>query len=271
MVPFSLRQFAFSVTVLIGLMSIQPASASSILVFGDGFSTGAENNLNQTLTGLGHTVININGRPLTDADFVGIDTAWHVGSSNAGYFGGTTVPALQNFLNGGGGLHLTGENASFAGALNQALLDNLVNPFITDAPLVAGGDVFGAITVTTALATDVADILNTPNLIARTGLGAIASGELIGVDAGNAFAANGFGQVIGAVYGPNDVVVPDARLSIITDVNWLLSSGSDDVIENLQIFLQGGPEIVAMPEPGTAMLLVASGVIIIACRRRKRA
>ncbi|CAN0560694.1 unnamed protein product, partial [Laminaria digitata] len=203
-------------TVLIGLVSIQPASASSILVFGDGFSTNAANSLTQTLTGLGHTVFN-QGAALTDADFTGIDTAWHVGSNNASFFSGTTLTALENFLNGGGGLHLTGENASFAGALNTALLDNLVNPFITDPPVVAGGDVFGSVTVTVALPADVEEILNTPNLIAGMGLGAIGSGELLGVDAGNMFAASGAGQVVGAIYGPNDLIVPDARLSIITD------------------------------------------------------
>lgn len=225
----------------------------------------------QTLTGLGHTVYHPGAAALTNADFVGVDTAWHVGSSDASYFAGSTLPALQTFMNAGGGLHLTGENASFAGALNTALLDNLVNPFITDAPVVAGGDVFGSVTVTTALPADIEEILNTPNLIAGSGLGAIAGGELLGVDAGNSFAANPFGQVIGAIYGPNDMIVPDARLSIITDVNWLLSSGSTDVIENLQLFLEGGATVVAMPEPATALLLASAGFLMVVYRRRKSA
>lgn len=268
--PFSLRQFAFSMAVLFGLVSIQPASASSILVFGDGFSTNAANSVEQTLAGLGHTVTNVGGAALTDADFVGIDTAWHVGSSNASYFGGTAVAALENFLNGGGGLHLTGENASFAGPLNTVLLDNLVNPHITDPTIFAGGNANGSASVTTALAADVADILNTPNLIAGTQFGVNTGGALIGVDSGNAFAANGSGQVVGAVFGPNDLVVTGARLSIITDVNWLLSSGNDDVVENLQTFLQGGPEVIAMPEPGTALLMASAGFLMISYRRRKR-
>lgn len=267
---FLYRQFVFPLTVLFGLVSIQPASASSILVFGDGFSTSVANNLVQTLTGLGHTVNNSGAAALTDADFVGVDTAWYVGSNNASFLSGTTLPALQNFLNGGGGLHLTGENASFAGALNTALLDNLVNPFITDAPVVAGGNVFGSVTVTAALPADVEEILNTPNLIAGMGLGAIASGELVGVDAGNVFAANGSGQVVGAIYGPNDLIVPDARLSIIMDMNWLVSSGSTDVIENLQLFLEGGATVVAMPEPGTGLLLASAGFLVVSYRRRKR-
>ena len=72
-----------------------------------------------------------------NADFVGIDTAWHVGSS-AAYLTGTTASAINDFVFSGGGLHLTGENGPFAAALNSALLD-LVNPMITDPTLAAGG------------------------------------------------------------------------------------------------------------------------------------
>lgn len=268
---YLVRRILSAATLLSGLVFVQPAAASSILVFGDGFGTNAGNSLVQTLTAFGHTVYDSGAVPLTDADFVGVDTAWHVGSSDANFLAGTTLPALQNFLNAGGGLHLTGENASFAGALNTVLLDNLVNPFITDPDVVAGGDVFGSVTVTAALPADIEEILNMPNLIAGSGLGAIASGELLGVDAGNSFAANGSGQVIGAIYGPNDMTVPDSRLSIITDVNWLLSSGNSDVIDNLQLFLEGGATVVAMPEPGTALLFASAGFLVVAYRRRKSA
>ncbi|CAN0511793.1 unnamed protein product, partial [Laminaria digitata] len=57
----------------------------------------------------------------------------------------------------------------------------------------------------------------------------------------------------------------------ITDVNWLLSSGSSDAIENLQLFLEGGATVVAVPEPGTALLLASAGFLVVAYRRRKSA
>ena len=270
---FSLfRLSLFAAGVVLGLGAAQPASAASILIFGDGFGTSAASDLAATLTGLGHSVVNPGGGvPLTDADFIGIDTAWHVGSSAAYISSGTTPTALQNFLSAGGGLHLTGENAAFAGALNTALLDNLVNPFITDPTIIAGGTISDPTMIATGVSPSIADVLAVPNNIAGSSLGTIATGELLNVDAGNTFAVSSGGAVVGAVFGNVDVIIPGSRLSIIMDVNWLLNPASNQVIDNLQTFLQGGPEVVAMPEPGTALLLVTAGLFAAACRRRKPA
>lgn len=73
-----------------------------------------------------------------------------------------------------------------------------------------------------------------------------------------------------SVVNHGGVAVPGVRISILTDVNWLLNSGDIDVVENLQTYLQGGPEVVAMPEPGTTMLLVTAGFLGVVCRRRQR-
>lgn len=267
---FLSRRFVFPMVTALGLVFIQPASASNILVFGDGFGTSAANSLEQSLIALGHTVVNHGAAsPLTNTDFVGVDTAWHVGSSAAYINSGTTPSALHNFLFAGGGLHLTGENGGFAGSLNTALLDTLVNPLITDPNLIAGGTVIAPVTIATGLSASIADVLTAPNNVAGSSINAAATGELLGVEAGNAFALSG-GSVVGAVFGPGDLIDPGARISILMDVNWLLGSGDIDVIENLQVFLEGGPTVVAMPEPGTALLLVSSGFLVIAYRRRRR-
>jgi len=146
-----------------------------------------------------------------------------------------------------------------------------VNPFITDPSVIAGGKVFGSVTIATALAPTVTDVPSSLNNIARSSTGVNAAAELLGVESGNAFAFGSAGEVVGAVFGPGDVVVPGARISILTDVNWLFNSGDIDVVDNLQLFLEGGATVVAMPEPGTALLLVTVGLFVVACWRRKRA
>ena len=263
------RRYSFAAVAVFGFGISQPASAAQILLFGDGFGTNVSIFLTNTLTGLGHTVVNRGGAALTDADFVGIDTAWHVGSSNASYFGGTMVSALHNFLNSGGGLHLTGENPAFAAPLNTALLVNIVNPFTTGPLVFLGGTDPGPVTIANSLHAGIADALTSPNFIAGTIIGAISTGQLLGLGAGNTLAVGSHGEAVGAIFGANDPTVPDARLSIMLDVNWL-GGGDGDVVENLQLFLQGGPEVVAMPEPGTAILLVTAGIFMVASRRRKQ-
>ncbi|MGB0629837.1 MAG: PEP-CTERM sorting domain-containing protein [Alphaproteobacteria bacterium] len=251
------------------LGAVQQASAASILIFGDGFGTTAAGDLEATLTGLGHTVVNHGAAtPLSDADFVGIDTAWHVGSS-ATYLSNSQT-ALLNFMVAGGGLHLTGENPALASSQNAALLHLLVNPLITGSSLSEGGSASSIVTISLGLPPSIADVLTVPNDIIGRPIGAFATGELVGVDADNVFANDG-STVVGAVYGAGDLIVPGARLSIMMDVNWLSSSFDADVVDNLQTFLQGGPEVVAMSEPGTVLLLAAAGLFVVASRRRERA
>jgi hypothetical protein len=264
-----IRRYLFAVATVLGLGFAQPANAANILVFGDGFGSNAANELEATLTGLGHTVVNLGvTRPLTDPDFIGIDTAWHVGSS-ASYFSSSRNP-LRNFLLAGGGLHLSGENSAFNSA-NSEMLNSLVNDFIFGPGLSAGGTATSIVTVATGLPSNIADILSVPNNIAGVPVGAFAMGELLGVEAGNIFASNGT-EVVGVVYGAGDLIVPEARLSIMMDVNWFSGSFAfdDAIVENLQVFLEGGATVVAMPEPGTALLLVTAGFLGVACRRRKR-
>lgn len=262
------RRFAIAAVAVFGFGLAQPASAASILIFGDGFGTSAASDLETTLTGLGHTVVNHGAATaLTDADFVGIDTAWHVGSS-AAYLSDSQT-ALLNFMVAGGGLHLTGENPALASSQNTAFLHFLVNPLITGPSLSDGGSASSIVTISLGLPPSIADVLTVPNDITGQPIGAFFTGEILGVEADNIFANDG-STVVGAVYGDGDLIVPGARLSIMMDVNWLSNSFDVDVVENLQTFLQGGPEVVAMPEPGTAMLIVTAGIFVVAQRRRKR-
>ena len=48
-----LRRYFFAAAAVLGLGSVQPASAAQILVFGDGFETSAASSLEATLTSLG--------------------------------------------------------------------------------------------------------------------------------------------------------------------------------------------------------------------------
>lgn len=272
---FSFRRVLSAVVMLFGLAYAQPASAAKILIFGDGFlggfSTIVQDTLRQTLTGFGHTVFSSGSAGLTDADFVGVDTAWHVGSTDPNFLAGTTLPALQNFLNAGGGLHLTGENPGFASDHNQALLDNLVNPFVTVPTILQGGNHSDSVQISTALHAEIADVLNSPNDISNALLDVDSAGELLGVDRQNNLAeGDSPGIAIGAIFGGRDMVVPGARLSIIMDVNWFLSDDSADIIENLQVFLEGETTVVAMPEPGSALLFASVGFLVIRRRHRKR-
>jgi hypothetical protein len=274
--PFSFRRVLSALVMLFGLAYVQPASAAKILIFGDGFLGGfdtiIQDTLRQTLIGFGHTVIDQGSAALTDADFVGVDTAWHVGSTDPNFLAGTTLPALQNFLNAGGGLHLTGENPGFAATHNAALLDNLVNPFVTVPTIHQGGIHSDRVQISTGLHAEIADVLNSPNEISQALLDVDVAGELLGVDRENNLAeGDSPATAIGAIFGGRDMVVPGARLSIIMDVNWFLSDDSADIIENLQVFLEGETTVVAMPEPGTALLLASAGFLIVAYRRRKSA
>ena len=274
--PFSFRRVLSALVMLFGLAYVQPASAAKILIFGDGFLGGfdtiVQDTLRQTLIGFGNTVIDHGSAALTDADFVGVDTAWHVGSTDPNFLAGTTLPALQNFLNAGGGLHLTGEHPGFAATHNAALLDNLVNPFVTVPTIHQGGIHSDRVQISTGLHAEIADVLNSPNDISHVLLDVENAGELLGVDGQNNLAeGDSLAAAIGAIFGGRDMVVPGARLSIIMDVNWFLSDDSADIIENLQVFLEGETTVVAMPEPGTALLLASAGFLIVAYRRRKSA
>ncbi len=262
-----LRRFLCAASLALGLGAVQPASSASILIFGNGFGTSAGADLEATLTGLGHSVVNAGGTTvLTDADFAGIDTAWFVGSSFATYIPLSATP-IMNFVNAGGGLHLTGENNAVWGSENQSMLNFLVNPLLAPGGLTAGGVTFGPVTISAGLP---ANLAGAPNPIAGQILDVDVAGTLAGLSVGKIFAHDG-SEFVGAIFDGLELNHPDARMSIIMDANWLSSPSSAGVIENLQIYLQGGPEVVAAPEPGTALLLGAAGLFVAACRRRKRA
>ena len=146
-----IRRYSIAAVAVFGFGISQPASAAQILLFGDGFDPNASIFFSNTLTGLGHTVIIHGGAALTDAHFVGVDTAWHVGFSNANCFGGTTVSALLNFLNSGGGLRLTGENPAFAAPMDSALLIRFLSPYTTGLIITPGGTDFGSVEMAPSL------------------------------------------------------------------------------------------------------------------------
>ena len=77
------------------------------------------------------------------------------------------------------------------------------------------------------------------------------------------------GVAVGGVFGEDDLIAPESRRIMVLDVNWF-GFGAVDVDECLQTFPQGGPEVVAMPEPARAILRVNAGIFTVANRRRKR-
>jgi len=259
------RQLVVALSVLFALVVSAPSYASSILIYGN--RAGNNNPLQQTLEGLGHSITNVSTDVLP-VDLSVFDTIWHV-SSNANGLGAAERAALATYVNNGGGLHLTGERPCCE-SMNTAV-EQLANSLIVGPDISVGGqgDVSGIYTFNSGA---VANIANAPNNL--TNWNPNGPGGMADVASDNILATNNFGLIVGAAYDSDDLVGNAGRLTILMDVNWIESgsiAANVDAVENLQVFLESAPDVIAMPEPGTALLLASAGILAVRYRRRKRA
>lgn len=239
------------------------ASASSILIYGN-YATG-NNGLQQNLEALGHTVTNQSST--LPADLSAYDTIWHV-ASNANTLGAAARSALANFVQAGGGLHLTGERPcceSLNGAVETLLNQLLISPQVT----VGGqGDVTGTFTFNSGA---VGNVTSAPNNLANWGPSGPGGMDSLGnLAPENILVSSNNGTVVGAAFDSDDLVGGAGRVTVLMDVNWFTGGAGADVTENLQVFLESAPDVIAMSEPGATILFVSAGVFAFARRRRKQ-
>lgn len=259
------KQGFIAVSLLFSLAVSAPSYASSILIYGNRATN--DNPLQQTFEGLGHTITNVSNNVLP-TDLSVFDTIWHV-TSNAGGLGAPERAALASFVNNGGGLHLTGERPCCE-TLNDAV-EILLNSLIVGPQVTVGnqGDQAGTFAFNSGAVGNIASAPNTLTSWGPSGPGAMDS--LGNLAAENVLVTSSLGAVVGAAFDSDDLVGGAGRVTVLMDVNWFTGGNDADVSENLQVFLESAEDVIAMPEPGTALLFVSSGFLAIAYRRRKRA
>lgn len=260
------RRFIVPVAFAFGLFLWSPPSAlaSSILIYGN-YATG-NNGLQQNLEALGHTVTNqSNALP---ADLSVYDTIWHV-ASNGSTLGSAARSALANFVQAGGGLHLTGERPCCE-SLNDAV-ETLLNQLVISPQVTVGGqgDVSGIFTFNSGAVANIADAPNNLTNWGPSGPGGMDS--LGNLAPENILVSSNNGTVVGAAFDSDDLSGGAGRVTVLMDVNWFTGAAGADVAENLQVFLESAPDVIAMAEPGSALLFAAAGLFVVTCRRRKRA
>lgn len=258
------KQSFIALSVLFSLVVSAPSYASSILIYGN-YAAG-NNGLQQNFEALGHTVTNQSSS--LPADLSAFDTIWHV-ASNANTLGAAARTALRGFVNNGGGLHLTGERPCCE-LLNDAV-EILLNDLISGPQVTVGnqGDQAGTFAFNSGAVGNIAAAPNTLTAWGPSGPGAMDS--LGNLAAENVLVTSSLGAVVGAAFDSDDLVGGAGRVTILMDVNWFNGGNGADVSENLQVFLESAPDVIAMPEPGTALLLVSAGFLVVASRRRKHA
>jgi MYXO-CTERM domain-containing protein len=146
------------------LSSTAPAWADKVLVYQqqNNESGGADEagpNAAAVLEGLGHTVTKeISLTATLPADLSAYDTVWHISASP---ISGVDQTTFVNYVNGGGGLYLTGENYTCCKGVN-ADLQAIVNRLVPDIINFTGLDQFEDEWVAS---TDTWGITKTPNLL----------------------------------------------------------------------------------------------------------
>ncbi len=226
------------------------SSSAAVLLFGD--RTASRNQLSADLAGLGETVTNVASLPV---DLGAYDVVWHVGANVA--LTASERQRLVDFVIGGGGLHLSGEQ-SCCETLNDSL-EAVINSLIIGGGVLVGGQgspngpyTFNAAATGAVTRTPNSLLAWSPVVPGAMG-GSIANANVL-VTAAN-------GKILGAAWDESMMVSGRGRLSILMDADWFVSTNQTTVVDNLQTFL-------STPEPASLLLL---GAALLVTPRRRRA
>ena len=219
--------------------------AQNFLIIGDEVTYRYNiNSLTTALDALGYSYTVIFNTALTSSDFDGIDVFIDAALSNkfsCGDYYTLSIPAIQEFLDNGGASFFILENGRGFYRCNQQKIENVINPYITSpitSSIVAeySTDCFMA----SVLPDDKFCVLDTPNDIAGRSFFCdwLENFEgSIDFDSVLAFAST---AEVAAVYGGSDVVVPNGRYIVWTDVNHDLGGADLDIFENMVDYLISG-------------------------------
>lgn len=217
-----------------------------VLVFGDRFE-GA--NIANELAALGMSVTQVSTLPL---DLSPYQVIFHFGAFQA--LTAEERTRLEAFVNGGGGLHLTGERPCCE-VMNQSH-ELLVNALVAGGGIQIGGmgDFSGPYPFNASAR---GSFSTTPNDIPEWFPS--APGGITGVSGANILVtAQPTGTTVGAIWSDADMASGNGRMTILMDVNWASGASSTvrPLVENLATFLaRGAPPRAAARAPGTVRRL----------------
>ena len=249
-------------TTAVAFGIVGSANAGNILII-NGSSTTSEPGTTTSITtqlstlhaAVGNVVTVVDGVPV---NFTGFQQIWDIRFSNSSPITAGTITNYVNYLAGGGGMFVMGENSGFTTRNNSVLA--LISA--------AGG---GSLTFTSPGDAQVVQSPFTgPNPVtnityqAAGGVTTFGSGQWISSNAnGGTGVAFGVGSLSNATKG---------ALTAIFDVNFMQTTASTaevNLTKNLIGFV--GNQVAPVPEPATwGMMLVGFGVVGATMRRRKR-
>ena len=218
--------------------------AQNFLIIGETSFTFSIDSLTAGLDALGYPYTVIFNTALTSSDFDGIDVfidaAINTDSTCGGYYT-LSIPAIQEFLDNGGATFFMLENGQNFYNCNQQKIENVINPYIT-SPITSSTvaetrtDCFMA----SVLPDDKFCVLDTPNDIAGRSFECNWLDNFDGsIDSDSVLAFDNTAEVA-AIYGGSDVVVPNGRYIVWTDVDHEMYGPDLVIFENMMDYLISG-------------------------------
>ncbi|WP_206524227.1 Ig-like domain-containing protein [Lujinxingia sediminis] len=201
------------------------ASADQVLVFGD--ASGSRTSVEVELRAQGHTVRSVATLPAT---LDGYDSIWS-------FYAFDELPAskhsaLRAFVEGGGGLYLSGDHDGCCGANNDSV-EAVINALTADGVQLGNQGTIDAPYVFSAVAPG--GLTTTPNTLTTLGPG--MPGGISQVPEENIFLRSAGNTPVGAAWTASDMVRGKGRAVVLMDVDWFRRSGANAFIENVQTFL----------------------------------
>lgn len=228
------------------------SAISKILIFGD--YDAAKSTLSGSLRLGGHNVDVKAALPTTIDELRPYNTIWHVGINRQ--LQEYERELLVEFVNAGGGLHLSGERTQ-SDAMNDSL-ELVVNELVVGGPISVGrlGDTPPARGLFfngyyNINPTVLGNISTTPNMLADIQMAGV--GRLGGItDTRNILATGAYDLPVGAIWASEDLTAGAGVLSILMDSSWLTlpHEGNPLFLQNLQEFLNGNPNEPPVADAG---------------------